>query len=961
MDISNVDLRPGLSFSNKVRSLLGARVSARSSSASSCFWLLASFSRSKIKLSESNVAFLLQSVLGGSSDLFQVSEVDAWIFKFCVSCKEVGLLIYQMGSSQCDFFKVDFNLFNDRGLHFAKLVIANAQGAHFPWISVSSRKSPVLLTGANSLPLGRSKFRRCSSPLQKLHDGCSSVVDVSDNRRTRSKVLDGRARTHEQRTQKFQISNQTSRGINLDLNLGAMKNPSSSFGPSLELADLQEAFMAYRFVNPAPFMPRGCQRQIVGFRKPMSRVVLGGARRNQSDVAIAKIEPLPQLQVSFQSIRELLDDFLRNHKGLTIHSIQPCPYGQAYVRFHFVHEKDFLIGGGQHQYGQYRITFSDHNRGWNNRLTTMNCEAWVMLLGLNIDYWTKSDIEKAVAVFGRLLVWEEDPNNLARVIVKVRVVDLTEIPWFLVCSEGEDFEGNSWTVQCEILQYRLLGVGPEDENQPPDEVDPLLFDFFGYGQPSNAGNHNVPGAMPVQAPAQQWGLWPEGPQGQNDAPFIGPQLPPDVPIVQGLPANQEQQVPPQEDNLDALVQEVHPNGGIDNLIQAAANQGADDHMEDNMQIIDGTDSSGSEGHPPHNFNIEPPQVDVFIPQDNGQPLHMVQEEINENELLDGNQDQDQALDQGPQNFNMQLGFVQTLGPCRDPVFSQFQNAKQLQTTQTPADLYNLWAKYLPPGKTDSQVNVPLSWSHFFMAQLLNPMSFAWAKSFLSSPAMSFLYSEPALKVSLPNVCPNEMSPDCPSKDSSNQNMGFKSKGIIFEGNLHSDIASSSTIPFAPDVLEQNSPDHDVFSHEPTKSPSTPLEKIIQKVSATSGPWSKALLKKAHHMNDLDNIDLGCTVNDEELRRSSRNSSHNQGYKSSSCKNKNCIGCSAAPPALSRETIRNLGESFCKVEASKLTSDVLVKKKGTAPVARKLVKKKSAADAEDAQEPPRSNKKKPKKQ
>jgi len=191
-------------------------------------------------------------------------------------------------------------------------------------------------------------------------------------------------------------------------------------------------------------------------------------------------------------------------------------------------------------------------------------------------------------------------------------------------------------------------------------------------------------------------------------------------------------------DLDALVQEVHPNGlhfdlnmaldddlgGIDNLIQAAANQGADDHMEDNMQIIDGTDSSGSEGLPPHNFNIEPPQVDVFIPQDNGQPLHMVQEEINENELLDGNQDQDQAQDQGPQNFHMHLGFVQTLGPCQDPVFSQFQNAKQLQTTQTPADLYNLWAKYLPPGKTDSQVNVPLAWSHFFMAQLLNPMSFA---------------------------------------------------------------------------------------------------------------------------------------------------------------------------------------------------------------------------------------------
>nr|TKW20953.1 hypothetical protein SEVIR_4G194400v2 [Setaria viridis] len=891
MDISNVDLRPGLNFSSKVRSLLGARISARPSSTSTSFWLLASFSRSKIKLSISNVAFLLQSVIGGSSDFFQVSEVEDWIFKFCVCCKEVGLLIYQMGSSQCDIFKVDFNLFNDRGG-----VPSSSSLASEP----TQKAPPPPPPFANSAPSSR-------PTLQHYPQSCTE------------------------------------------------ENPLSSFGPSLVLADLQAAFMAYKFVNPAPFMPRGCQRQMVGFRKPMSRVVLGGARRNQSDVAIAKIEPLPQLQVSFQSIRELLDDFLRNHKGLALHSIQPCPYGQAYVRFHFVHDKDFLIGGGQHQYGQYRISFSDHNRGWNNRLTTMNCEAWVMLLGLNIDYWTKSDIEKAVAVFGRLLVWEEDPNNLARVIVKVRVVDLTEIPWFLVCSEGEDFEGNSWTVQCEILQYRLLGVGPEDENQPPDEVDPHMFDFFGYGQPSNAVNRNVQGAgngaMPAHGPAQQW----------------------EVPIVQALPANQEQHVPSHDANQDALVQDANTNGldfdlnmvvdddlgGIDNLIQAADNQGAEDPMEDNMQIIDGTDSSGSDDIPPHNFNNEPVQVDVFIPQNNGQPLHMVQDEVNENELLGDNQAQEGH--HGPQNIPMHLGFVQTLGPCQDPVFFQMQSVKQSQAIQTSAEIYNHWAKYFSSGTIDSQVQVPLAWSHFFMAQLLNPMSFVWAKNFLSSPAMTFLHSEPAVKVSLPNKCPNDKPLDCPSKDSSNQGKGLKSKGIVFEGNLHGDIASSSATPFIPDGLEQNTVDHDPISSEITNSPSTPLEKIIQKVSSTSGPWSKALLKKAHHMNALGRVDMGCTVNDEELRRSSRNSSYNQGFKSSGCKDKNCIGYLAAPPALSKEIIRNLGESFCKVDASKLTSVALVKKKGTTPVARKLVKKKSAVDVDDAQEPPRSNKKKPKKQ
>lgn len=150
--------------------------------------------------------------------------------------------------------------------------------------------------------------------------------------------------------------------------------------------------MAYKFVNLTSFLPRGCQRQVVGFRKPMSRVILGAPRRNQADVTITLIELLPQQQVTFQSIRELLEAFLVNHKRVAIHPIQPCPLDQAYVRFHFVHDKDFLIGGELHDYGQYRITFTEHNKGWNNKLITMNCEVCIMLLGFNIDYWIKVDV-----------------------------------------------------------------------------------------------------------------------------------------------------------------------------------------------------------------------------------------------------------------------------------------------------------------------------------------------------------------------------------------------------------------------------------------------------------------------------------------------------------------------------------------------------------------------------------------
>lgn len=124
----------------------------------------------------------------------------------------------------------------------------------------------------------------------------------------------------------------------------------------------------------------------------MSCVVVCGLRGRNSDVANFTISPLPAEQVSFACIRELLDDFMHNHRQVGFRSIQPCPYGQAYVRLNYYHDRDFLIANSHHIYGNYTINFNAHNKGWNNRTTTMNYEVWLMLLGYNIDFWEKNDI-----------------------------------------------------------------------------------------------------------------------------------------------------------------------------------------------------------------------------------------------------------------------------------------------------------------------------------------------------------------------------------------------------------------------------------------------------------------------------------------------------------------------------------------------------------------------------------------
>jgi hypothetical protein len=68
---------------------------------------------------------------------------------------------------------------------------------------------------------------------------------------------------------------------------------------------------------------------------------------------------------------------------------------------------------------------------------------WFALLGLNLDLWSHALVDKAVSEFGKLIVWEEDHDNMARVLVKARMVSLDAIPWFFTFTKGDDLESNS--------------------------------------------------------------------------------------------------------------------------------------------------------------------------------------------------------------------------------------------------------------------------------------------------------------------------------------------------------------------------------------------------------------------------------------------------------------------------------------------------------------------------------------
>lgn len=227
----------------------------------------------------------------------------------------------------------------------------------------------------------------------------------------------------------------------------------------------------------------------------------------------------------------MIDDFLREHLRVGFRSIQPCPFGQAYVRFDFYHDRDRLINASPHVFGNVNISFVAHDNGWNHKKVTMNYEVWLMFLGYNVDHWNNRLVDKALFDWGSLVTWEEDHKCLSRILVKAKVVALQEIPWFIYCSENDEFEGDTWTIQCEILDVRMLGAQPAEEDDPrtdPADVNPGFYDLFGFGQPGQGppfGPHLNPHDGPVAA---GWDLWPK--QQQMDQHMNNP-LPPVNPTL----------------------------------------------------------------------------------------------------------------------------------------------------------------------------------------------------------------------------------------------------------------------------------------------------------------------------------------------------------------------------------------------------------------------------------------------
>lgn len=171
--------------------------------------------------------------------------------------------------------------------------------------------------------------------------------------------------------------------------------------------------------------------------------------RNE-DLAIVTIAPLPGNVLDFEVVDEVLREFFEARRT-AISNIQPCSLGQAYVRFVRALDRDIVMQQGPIPFDNVTLTFVRHNEARNWRRVHFNTECWLMLLGFPPDYKAEEYYQDDIGSFGKFLTLQEEERRLTRVIIRARVIDLQSIPHFIVFSESEGFESDSWIVQCEIL------------------------------------------------------------------------------------------------------------------------------------------------------------------------------------------------------------------------------------------------------------------------------------------------------------------------------------------------------------------------------------------------------------------------------------------------------------------------------------------------------------------------------
>nr|TKW10652.1 hypothetical protein SEVIR_6G179800v2 [Setaria viridis] len=638
----------------------------------------------------------------------------------------------------------------------------------------------------------------------------------------------------------------------------------------------QAQTMAFLNIDPQPLMLAGFHRVMVQGRQQYTRVVVPRALPRNKDLAIVTIGNLPPGEIPFGPLRNVIFNYLVHELGLEVREVQRSPFGrgEAFVRMGRPSDRDALIARSPLFNNGLSFTFVQHNHASNARRVNFNRECWLMLIRFPIDNRSSHEIEDSIRSFGRMILWQKD-DVLARVIIKARVTDLVDIPHYLILSEGDDFEGVSYTVQCEILQQNMLGAQLQDEDIPPGGPDgDFIFPGFHLNaqqQQNQPHNHNADlegpgGQLPdLNDNPDQNNMAIEQEEEEEEEEGMDEEALLDMLIEEAQAIHEEEDS--SEQNIDPLPIVVY-SGGIPQAIAfnpiVQPLEQAPVHPMGQAMDIHAQQAAMQDGPLVH------PEIVLWLPANN-QP----------GQVMPANQI---ALGQPMGNINVNLVLLPESQWHRDPVLAQKSN-KSVIIPETPLpsvesnrkdsgalqnpNLFRLWAQHFSPvGCPEQATLIPADWASFFINMLLSPQHFDWAKNVLASSAWNFMIScvdNPAMMAfNIPPVCPRTSPLPCLSQEGEDA------------------ISTDSFVDKTPKT--------------------TPMKKARERLGSLVAPECES-----------------------SVRRSSRIKARNEGFRAATCQNNNCLACHSKAPILSPTHIQGLGEKVCSIDSSKISSANLAAK------------------------------------
>ncbi|CAM0958276.1 unnamed protein product [Alopecurus aequalis] len=733
--------------------------------------------------------------------------------------------------------------------------------------------------------------------------------------------------------------------------------------------------------DPTPFLPPERVALEVAGRPARVRVIHGDLRLSNEDLEIVTIVPMPQGEVAFQNVHEILGEFFAE-KRVPIKSISKCPFGQAFVRFDSIEDRDWFVGNGPHACDDVHLIFQKHNEGMNWRKFDLNREVWIQIIGFPTDLRCMHELANSVKSFGKLFVWDRTKSTDAYALVKIGVSALSDIPTSTVVSGADRFSGESWTCPIVILQDNLLGGGPPVEDEVPVDGVPHPMPPEQFHHP-NQNNHMI-GPIPEHEEMAAHDV--EVPVMGNQVNNHPVHMPIEEQVMENAVAWDQWAIQPAQEMMDM---ELHAGeflelndlmGPVVEIPEAQENDeelGSDLTLTINLPSDDDSHNS-IQGPPlqneiqiapllPHHFldpnllahvdaniqeeNVIANQVDAQAPALDLFPFP-VEEEIQVNAVLPIIQNIDRSTDNDyvthmsklvlstEINCNMiQSEVVATVHELQGPKGTinitdgaDMENAEMMiEVSETGNILPNLNNVALA---TDNNMPiVPHATDIDSDAGIIGDEGVTlWKKHFAPK-------SDNDIAIQVPIEWVNFFTAALLSKHKFDWAKSFLATQLwryIVEGTDTSSLRPFVIPDHCPISYEPNCKEYNMLQDQSMSSPDNTICAYTGTATTSAIHAQRKRKEKA-------------PLVETEVRRSNRLQQLKKGFNKSTCQNNQCISCSARPPIIPAKIVKNLAVSFCKVDANDCSEEELHKKENKKKKVQKVKPQLQRGDAEDGKE------------